>query len=103
MFEKEIKIVWFYNATVNRIISNGKRYTNKLIQYKDNDFVKVITGVRRLEKGVSDNGTISYNFESHATIDLRDDKVLYESIAVELGGMPFTVLDRPFMGKIKKI
>lgn len=74
------------------------KYLEKIIPFIDTDLIKVLVGIRRsgksvlmdqikdvlLEKGVLENEIISYNFESYSTIDLRDDRVLYKSIAAKI-------------------
>jgi predicted AAA+ superfamily ATPase len=71
-----------------------ERYTNKLIQYKDNDFVKVITGVRRsgkssllalfkeylLERGIEEDHIIVINYEKYTFDDLKDNDSLHDYI-----------------------
>lgn len=56
---------------------NRKRYTDKLISYRDNDFVNIITGVRRsgkssllslfreylLDQGIKEKQIIEINYE----------------------------------------
>lgn len=73
---------------------NRKRYTEKLIQFRDNDFVKVITGVRRsgkssllalfkkylLEQGVEESRIIEINYEKHSFDDLKDGQSLHNYI-----------------------
>ncbi|MBK5252259.1 MAG: ATP-binding protein [Peptostreptococcaceae bacterium] len=73
---------------------NRKRYIDKLIQYRDNDFVKVITGVRRsgkssllalfkeylLEQGVELSRIIEINYEKFMYDDLKDGQLLHDFI-----------------------
>ncbi|MCP4162399.1 MAG: ATP-binding protein [Deltaproteobacteria bacterium] len=70
------------------------RYTDKLIQYRDNDFVKVITGVRRsgkssllvlfkeylLQQGVVEREIIEINYEKYIYDDLKDGQSLHNYI-----------------------
>ena len=69
-------------------------YLNKLIQFKDKQFIKVITGIRRcgkstllklfreylLENDVSEKQIIYINFESMQFDDIKDYKLLYKYI-----------------------
>lgn len=69
-------------------------YLNKLIESRNNDFVKVITGVRRSGKssllkmfkqflitdGVEENHIIEINFEKFEFDDLKDGKALHDFI-----------------------
>ena len=69
-------------------------YLNKLIKFKDKQFIKVITGIRRcgkstllklfkeylLENDVSEKQIIYINFESMQFDDIKDYKLLYEYI-----------------------
>ncbi len=69
-------------------------YLNLLIQAKDTEFIKVITGVRRsgkstllkmfkdylLENGVDEKNIIHINFESAMYDEIRDYKDLYKKI-----------------------
>ena len=69
-------------------------YVSKLIAYKDTDFIKVITGVRRCGKstllklfanhltrhGVGQDRIITINYESLLSSDLRDPKLLHEYV-----------------------
>lgn len=69
-------------------------YLNKLIQFKDKQFIKVITGIRRcgkstllklfreylLENDISEKQIIYINFESMQFDDIKDYKLLYEYI-----------------------
>jgi hypothetical protein len=71
-----------------------EQYLNKLIQFKDKQLIKVITGIRRCGKstlfelyqsylkkqGVSDNQIISINFEDMQFEALLDYKKLYEYV-----------------------
>ena len=73
---------------------NRKRYIDKLIQYRDNDFVKVITGVRRsgkssllalfkeylIEQGVELSRIIEINYEKFMYDDLKDGQLLHDFI-----------------------
>ena len=69
-------------------------YLNKLIQFKDKQFIKVITGIRRcgkstllklfkeylLENDVNEKQIIYINFESMQFDDIKDYKLLYKYI-----------------------
>lgn len=71
-----------------------ERYTSKLIQYRDNDFVKVITGVRRsgkssllalfkeylLEQGIEENHIVEINYEKYTFDDLKDNNSIHDYI-----------------------
>lgn len=66
-------------------------YLNKLIEFKDTEFIKVLTGVRRsgksfilqmyqnylLEEGITKNQIIYLSFEDFDNIDLYEPKKLY--------------------------
>ncbi len=70
------------------------RYLKKMIQYRDNEFVKVMTGVRRsgkssllslfkdylLEQGVSNECILEINYEKYMFDDIKDSKKLHEYI-----------------------
>jgi len=70
------------------------RYIDKLIQYRDNDFVKVITGVRRsgkssllvlfkeylLQQGVEEKQIIEINYEKYIYDDLKNGQSLHNHI-----------------------
>ena len=73
-------------------------YLDKLIKFKDKQFIKVITGIRRcgkstllklfreylLENDVSEKQIIYINFESIQFDDIKDYKLLYEYIKEHL-------------------
>lgn len=73
-------------------------YLKKLIEFKDKQLIKVITGIRRcgkstllkifrkylLDKGVDENQIISINFENPDYDDLRDYKALYSYLKSKL-------------------
>lgn len=75
-------------------MKNRKRYIDKLIQYRDNDFVKVITGVRRsgkssflalfkeylIHQGVEEKQIIEINYEKYVFDDLKNGKALHTFI-----------------------
>lgn len=75
-----------------------KEYLNKLIKWKDEQVIKVVTGIRRCgkstllmqyqdylrENGVADEQIISLNFEELENEDLLDYKVLYSYIKEKL-------------------
>lgn len=70
------------------------KYLTKLIQYKDNEFVKVITGVRRsgkssilqlfkeylLEQNIIEENIIEINYEKFIFEELKDGKKLHKYI-----------------------
>lgn len=72
-----------------------KRYMDKLVQYKDNDFVKVITGVRRsgkssllvlfkeylIDQGVEEKQIIEINYEKFIFDDIKDGLALHEYLS----------------------
>lgn len=67
-------------------------YLNQLLQFKDTEWIKVITGVRRsgksyllllykemlLESGISEEQIIYLNFESNKTLNLRTAETLFD-------------------------
>lgn len=75
-----------------------KEYLEKLIEWKDEQVIKVVTGIRRCgkstlllqyqdylrENGVTDEQIISLNFEELENEDLLDYKVLYSYIKEHL-------------------
>lgn len=75
-----------------------KEYLNRLIEWKDEQVIKVVTGIRRCgkstlllqyqdylrEKGVLDEQIISLNFEELENEDLLDYKTLYSYIKERL-------------------
>ncbi|MDM8533595.1 ATP-binding protein [Clostridiaceae bacterium HSG29] len=70
------------------------KYLDKIIQSKDNEFVKVITGVRRsgkssllilfkqylLDNGIKENCIVEINYEKYEFDNLRDGKNLHDYI-----------------------
>lgn len=86
-----------------------KEYLNKLIEWKNEQVIKVVTGIRRCgkstlllqyqdylrENGVSDEQIISLNFEELENEDLLDYKVLYSYIKERLckDNMTYIFLD----------
>lgn len=72
-----------------------KRYMDKLVKYKDNDFVKVITGVRRsgkssllvlfkeylIDQGVEERQIIEINYEKFTFDDIKDGLTLHEYLS----------------------
>ena len=70
-------------------MKNRDMYLDKLIQYKDNEFIKVITGVRRsgkssllylfkqflLEQAVSHTHIIEINYEKFEFDNIKNSKV----------------------------
>jgi len=75
-------------------MKNRDKYLTKLIQYKDNEFVKVITGVRRsgkssilqlfkeylLEQNTNEENIIEINYEKFIFEELKDGKKLHKCI-----------------------
>ncbi len=73
---------------------NRKKYMDRLIQYRDNDFVKVITGVRRSGKssllvlfkefllscGVAESQIVEINYEKYIFDDLKRGDSLHKYI-----------------------
>ncbi|MDR1473713.1 MAG: ATP-binding protein [Lactobacillales bacterium] len=87
-----------------------KNYLDWLLKAKDNEFVKVITGVRRSGKsvilelyrkhlensGVFKENIIFYNFEHPDNFRLTDERVLYEEIQAkvkDLNGKIYFIFD----------
>jgi len=85
-----------------------EKYLNKLIEAKDKEFIKVITGVRRsgkstlllmfkeylLNSGVSSKNIIHINFESAIYDEINDYKKLYTYIKENLSkGKNYILLD----------
>lgn len=85
-----------------------EKYLNKLIESKDTEFIKVITGVRRsgkstlllmfkdflLDNGVDDKNIIHINFESAIYDEINDYKDLYNYIKEKLSkGKNYILLD----------
>ena len=72
------------------------KYLNKLISYKDTEFIKVITGVRRSGKSTlltlfkeyiikdGSNNILFLNFEHPDTFNIQDYKSLYEYIKLNI-------------------
>lgn len=76
---------------------NREIYMNKLLSYKDTEFIKVITGIRRcgkstllelfMEKILKDNkksNVIYMNFESFEFDDISDYKDMYNKIKLQI-------------------
>lgn len=71
-----------------------ERYLNQLIQYKDNDFVKVITGVRRsgkssllalfkeylIKQGVEESQIVEINYEKYIFDELKSGHTVHNYI-----------------------
>ena len=85
-----------------------EKYLNRLIDSKDTEFIKVITGVRRsgkstllsmfkeylLNSGVDEKKIIHINFESVMYDEINNYKELYEYIKVNLSkGKNYILLD----------
>ena len=77
---------------------NRVEYLNQLIDFKDKQLIKVVTGIRRCGKstlfelykehlqnnGVEGNQIISLNFESAEFYDVNDYKALYHEVESRL-------------------
>lgn len=87
---------------------NRELYMNKLLAYKDTEFIKVITGIRRcgkssllklfMEKILEDkkNANVIYmNFESFGFDDIKDYKDMYKNISEKINkkGKNYILLD----------
>lgn len=87
---------------------NRELYMNKLLAYKDTEFIKVITGIRRcgkssllklfMEKILEDkkNANVIYmNFESFEFDDIKDYKDMYKNISEKINkkGKNYILLD----------
>lgn len=85
-----------------------QNYLNRLIQAKDTEFIKVITGVRRsgkstllvmfkeylLKNGVDEKNIIHINFESAMYDEIKDYKDLYQTIKNNIfKGKNYVLLD----------
>ncbi len=85
-----------------------EEYLNLLIEAKDTEFIKVITGVRRsgkstlllmykeylLKNNVNKNNIIHINFESAIYDDIKDYKDLYNKIKNKIStGKNYILLD----------
>ena len=77
---------------------NREEYLNQLIDFKDKQVIKVVSGIRRcgkstlfelykeylLSNGVDDNQIVSLNFESAEFYDVNDFKALYHEVESRL-------------------
>lgn len=85
---------------------NRELYINKLLKYKDTEFIKVITGIRRcgkstvlkifmekLENENKDNTIIYMNFESFEFENITDYKKMYNKIKEKIKGRSYILLD----------
>lgn len=87
---------------------NRELYMNKLLAYKDTEFIKVITGIRRcgkssllklfMEKILEDKkdaNVIYMNFESFEFDDIKDYKDMYKNISEKINkkGKNYILLD----------
>lgn len=106
----------YYNIykEVKRLI-NRNEYLNKLIGFKDNKIIKIITGIRRCgkstllemfrnylyEQGINQEQTITLNFEDMDNEHLTEAKVLHDYIKSHLTGdkMNYIFLDEIQMVK----
>ena len=85
-----------------------EKYLNRLVDAKDTEFIKVITGVRRsgkstlllmfknylLENNVKESNIIYINFESAMYDDIKDYKELYNYIKNNIkDGINYILLD----------
>lgn len=91
------------------VLVERREYLNRLIQWKDEQVIKVITGIRRCGKstlllqyrewlkssGVSDVQIVSVNFEELEYEDLQDYRKLYDYLKNSLceGKMTYIFLD----------
>ena len=89
-------------------------YLNKLIEWKDEQVIKVVTGIRRCGKstllelyadylrstGVADEQIIFINFEDLENEHLLDYKVLYKHICDRLCKDKYTYI---FLDEIQKV
>ena len=88
---------------------NREEYLNQLINFKDKQLIKVVTGIRRCGKstlfelykeylinsGIKESHIISLNFESAEFYDIKDFKALYHEVESRLtsDGMNYVFLD----------
>lgn len=87
---------------------NRELYMNKLLAYKDTEFIKVITGIRRcgkssllklfMEKILEDKKNVNViymNFESFEFDDIKDYKDMYKNISEKINkkGKNYILLD----------
>ena len=85
-----------------------EKYLNRLIDAKDTEFIKVITGVRRsgkstlllmfkdylLKSGINEKNIIHMNFESAMFDEIKDYKDLYNRVKSEISkGKNYILLD----------
>jgi len=77
---------------------NREEYLNQLINFKDKQLIKVVTGIRRCGKstlfelykeylinnGIKESQIISLNFESAEFYDIKDFKALYHEVESRL-------------------
>ncbi|MDD5021919.1 MAG: ATP-binding protein [Endomicrobiaceae bacterium] len=91
-----------------------EQYLNKLIQFKDKQLIKVISGIRRCGKstlfelyqsylkkqGVADNQIISINFEDMQFENLLDYKKLYEYVIKKISKTKKTYI---FLDEIQRV
>lgn len=102
------------------VLVERREYLNRLIQWKDEQVIKVITGIRRCGKstlllqyrewlkssGVSDAQIVSVNFEELEYEDLQDYRKLYDYLKNSLceGKMTYIFLDEiqkvPYFEKV---
>lgn len=91
------------------VLVERREYLNRLIQWKDEQVIKVVTGIRRCGKstlllqyrewlkssGVSDAQIVSVNFEELEYEDLQDYRKLYDYLKNSLceGKMTYIFLD----------
>ena len=88
---------------------NRDEYLNRLIDFKDKQLIKVVTGIRRCgkstlfdlykdylrETGVAESNIISVNLESAEYYDVQDFRTLYQLVEKRLSptGMNYVFLD----------
>lgn len=102
-------IISGYNIIGDDEMKKRDLYLKKLIGFRDKDFIKVITGIRRsgkstlldlfeaylLEAGVKPNSIIRMNFESLEFEETKDYKSLYNSVKEKMNpvGKTYILLD----------
>ena len=88
---------------------NREEYLNQLINFKNKQLIKVVTGIRRCGKstlfelykeylinnGIKESQIVSLNFESAEFYDIKDFKALYHEVESRLtpDGMNYVFLD----------
>lgn len=96
------------------ILVERKEYLNRLIQWKDEQVIKVVTGIRRCgkstlllqyqtwlkENGISEEQIVSINFEELEYEELQDYRKLYAYLKEHLCGGKKTYI---FLDEIQKV